>query len=414
MLSFKEFTSLYEATTSQKRSPYTLFLYVGKKYDPRKKTLLLIPGGGGNPDSDFTVMASLLKDEFNLLTFTYDENTNTNGIEICKKIAKQIIDLDKENKFINFSILGFSLGTTWGFWIIDQLGSNFKGKFICIDAAAPSALDVKSNISMVMKLNPPRRYYCENFIFYTNMKTKGSYNLPKGTEPDDTQVNQFSYSFKVDEDPRQKDYSQLRSGSDFIFKLQKEYESWRNSKNLVIEFLDKPNKTGKGIHYPSKMNPSGVYLKGKPLDISKYTSDEKTSLKWIKTLIKDNGIEDLSTAWIVRDKHDENDKKDYFITSDQDGVYNFLKNQNEGMVGSFLRDPKNPEMLDSTVKTLIFRAGKVKDGNLNAETLKEDMKKDLPSEDSEIVIVPGVEHSNICQVAARSIVSKVKSFIKKS
>jgi hypothetical protein len=87
--------------------------------DKNKPTLLLIPGGGGNPIKDYDVLAPLLKEKFNLITFSYDENVKENGKEKCKKIAEQL------KSYPNLSILGFSMGTTFGFWIIKALGENF-------------------------------------------------------------------------------------------------------------------------------------------------------------------------------------------------------------------------------------------------------------------------------------------------
>ena len=68
--------------------------------DKNKPTLLLIPGGGGNPIEDYNVLAPLLKEKFNLITFSYDENVKENGKEKCKEIAEQL------KSYPNLSILG--------------------------------------------------------------------------------------------------------------------------------------------------------------------------------------------------------------------------------------------------------------------------------------------------------------------
>ena len=47
-----------------------------------------------------------------------------------KSIAEQLKNKDEGGNplYPNLSILGFSMGTTFAFWIINALGNDFKGK----------------------------------------------------------------------------------------------------------------------------------------------------------------------------------------------------------------------------------------------------------------------------------------------
>ena len=71
---YKQFRLILE-DNKNKLSPekFTIQPYpIESDNDKNKPTLLLIPGGGGNP-KDYDVLAPLLKKTFNLITFSYDE-----------------------------------------------------------------------------------------------------------------------------------------------------------------------------------------------------------------------------------------------------------------------------------------------------------------------------------------------------
>lgn len=368
--------------------------------DKNKPTLLLIPGGGGNPISDYSALAPLLKETFNLITFSYDENVKANGKDKCKEIAKQL------KSYPNLSILGFSMGTTFGFWIIKELGSDFKGKFICIDAAAPNAIAPDKYVSTTMRNNTMRRYNCVTFPFYEK---------DSQTNPTKDEIIQFKYTYKPEvhkKNPSEFDFDKAKL-SDFEFKLQPDYETWRKSKELVIEFIDEPFKEGVGEHYPSKMNPSSVWKKGvKQEEIP--TNDGKTSIEYIKSIITSSGIKNPNNVWIVEDKFDSSDKKNYYCDIENgDRKYNidFLHSQAIGMVGSLQRDPKEIEKLDDSVECLIIRAGKTDSGVLTKEQAEKDDKGNFPNDKTSLTVIPGVEHHDICENGASQISSIVNKFI---
>ena len=368
--------------------------------DKNKPTLLLIPGGGGNPIEDYKVLAPLLKEKFNLITFSYNENVKENGQEKCKKIAEQL------KSYPNLSILGFSMGTTFGFWIIKELGSDFKGKFICVDAAAPNAISPDKYVSTTMKNNTMRRYHCVTFPFYEK----------DSQDPTKDQMIQFKYTYKPEvhkKDPSEFDFNKAKL-SDFEFNLQSDYETWRKSKELVIEFIDEPFKEKEGIHYPSKMNPSSVWKKG--VKINEIPNDGKTTHEYIKSIISLVDIKDPNKVWIVQDKYDSPDKKNYYCdlqNGDRKSNIDFLHSQAVGMVGSLQRNPKEIEKLDKSVKCLIIRAGKTDSGTLTKKQAEEDDKGNFPNDTTSLEVIPGVEHPDICQNGANQISVLVNTFILK-
>jgi len=368
--------------------------------DKNKPTLLLIPGGGGNPIKDYDVLAPLLKEKFNLITFSYDENVKENGKEKCKKIAEQL------KSYPNLSILGFSMGTTFGFWIIKELGSDFKGKFICVDAAAPNAISPDKYVSTTMKNNTMRRYHCVTFPFYEK----------DSQDPTKDQMIQFKYTYKPEvhkKDPSEFDFNKAKL-SDFEFNLQSDYETWRKSKELVIEFIDEPFKEKEGIHYPSEMNPSSVWKKG--VKINEIPNDGKTTHEYIKSIISLVDIKDPNKVWIVQDKYDSPDKKNYYCdlqNGDRKSNIDFLHSQAVGMVGSLQRDPKKIEKLDDSVECLIIRAGKTDSGTLTKKQAEEDDKGNFPNDTTSLEVIPGVEHHDICEKGASQISVLVNNFILK-
>jgi len=368
--------------------------------DKNKPTLLLIPGGGGNPIKDYDVLAPLLKKTFNLITFSYNENVKDNGKDKCKEIAEQL------KSYPNLSILGFSMGTTFGFWIIKALGENFKGKFICIDAAAPNAITPDKYVSTTMKNNTMRRYNCVTFPFYEK-------DSQESTNPTKDEIIQFKYTYKPEvhkKNPSDFDFGKAQL-SDFDFN-QSDYETWRATKELVIEFIDEPFTEGVGEHYPSKMNPSSVWKKG--VKQEEIPNDGKTTIEYIKSIIALSGIKNPNNVWIVQDKFDSTDNKNYYCdikNGDRKSNIDFLHSQAIGMVGSLQRDPKEIEKLDNNVECLIIRAGKTDSGTLTEKQAKEDDKRNFPNDKTSLEVIPGVEHHDICKNGASQISGIVNKFI---
>lgn len=374
--------------------------------------LLLIPGGGGDPEIDFSKLAPLLSKNFNLLTFYYDETKDGDVKEVAKEIDKQLKEkLGKDLSKLN--ILGFSMGTSWGFWIIKQLGDNFKGKFICVDAAAPQASTPEQYVSNTLIHNTPRRYQCISFPFF-------EYEFEKGEEPTKEQSFSYNYSYKKDiEDKLEED---KKTGvtdidltkckpSDFVFNLQSEYESWRRTKFLVIEFLDDEGKIGKGNHYPSELNPSNIWVNGKQFDIPDNIVVDNIK-DYVKEIIKLTNVNNENDVWIIQDKHDKGTHdvsgKFYLDPScDRKGHIDFLTKQSKGMVGSMMRDPKNPEKINT--ECLIIRAGKQSGKDLTKEKAQEDIET-FPSENTKVEVLKDVEHFNILQSGCEDISDFAQKF----
>ena len=344
------------------------------------------------------------------MTFYYNENTSSNGQQVCKDIAKQIVEKYPKD-WKTMPIMGFSMGTTFGFWIINSLGTDYKGKFICIDAAAPNATTPEQYISSTMRNNTMRRYHCLTLESYQK-ELKGERLSPEGEEPTKDQMISFKYKYKPEvfkKDPKEFNFAEAKLTD---FDLDKsEYEKWRNSKDAVIEFLDEPFKSGTGQHYPSKMNPSAIWVKGKSVDVPKNNLDIDAN-EYLILLMKLTEVKDTKDIWIVQDKNDSKDNKNFYCDIDKgDRFYaiEFLTKQANGMVGSMQRNPKKPENLNG-VECLLLRAGDTDGGKLDLEDAKND--PNIPSDETKVEIIDGVQHGNICQHGANKIFSLVTEFLK--
>lgn len=297
------------------------------------------------------------------------------------------------------------MGTTFGFWIIKALGGEFKGKFVCIDAAAPNAASPEQYISMTAKHNTMRRYQCMTLPIFEK-SVKGEDLVPKGQEPNENQLVQFRYSYKPEilkKDPKQFKFQDCTI-KDFYFEFQKKYENWRSSKKLVIEFIDKEGLNGVGIHYPSKKNPSGIWLNGKSLKVP-----DSFDLKSIMTATK---IEDPDEVWIVQDKYDLPGKKNYYTDGDRQSMKDFLESQAKGMVATLQRNPDTPETLGN-VPCLCIKAGLSNGKEVDESKVKEELETDKPSNKTTFKIIPKVEHSNVCQHGASEIATAADNFFQK-
>ena len=422
-----KYLKLYEQfrlITEEKKEMNKVISYPGIKSNDNLPPLLLIPGGGGNPKIDYTMLAPLLSDSFNLLTFYYDETKGGNAKNVCSDIASQLEE-KLEDRLSQLNVLGFSMGTSFGFWIIKSLGKKFSGKFICVDAAAPQSASSDRYVHNTLKHNTPRRYQCIVLPFYEADRKTGKFPLKEGEEPNDNQSLTFGYSYSKEiESKIEKDDAGFNledcNIDDFVFNGQAKYESWRKSKSLVVEFIDEPNQIGKGEHYPSKLNPSGIWLKGKRFElpedyfgnitISSTSKNVYSDVDFIKDLMNINGIKDPNDVWIVQDKLD---KGVFFCDPkcDWKGYIDFLSKQAKGLVGTIMRDPKKPETLDDSIDVILVKAGKTKDGNLTQEDAEKN-KNDFPNNNTKVEILKGVEHFNICQNGASQIAELAKKFFK--
>lgn len=389
---------------------YTLCSFPGIRSNTKKPPFLIIPGGDGDPVVDFSVLAPLLSKKYDLITFYYNASDLPNGKDVCKKISDQI--KEKYPKYWkNLPILGFSMGTTFGFWIIYSLGSPYNGKFVCIDAGAPGAETPEQYISCSMKHNTMRRFQCLTLPSYQK-ELKGEPLAPKGEEPTQDQVISFKYKFKpeiFEKDPiKEFDFSKAKL-SDFDLD-ESEYEKWRNSKKVVVEFLDEPFKSGEGKHYPSQMNPSHIWVNSEKIQVPDVDGDIDMDgyFKIIMELAKEK---DPNNIWIVQDKQDNIHNKNFYCDLDKGDRFfsiEFFKKLAKGVVGSTRRNPDNPEKID--VDCLVIRAGRTDSGNLTQEEAETD--PNLPSDNTKVEIIEGVEHFNICASGADRIFKLVNNFMK--
>jgi len=409
---YEEFRLIVE----EKKEIHEVISFPGIKSNDNLPPLLLIPGGGGNPKVDYTILAPLLSDSFNLFTFYYDESKSGNAKDVCSDIAKQL-ENKLGDKLSKLNVLGFSMGTSFGFWILKTLGDKFKGKFICVDAAAPQADSADRYVHNTLKHNTPRRYQCIVFPFYEADKKTGKFPLKEGEEANENQALIFGYSFskeiesKIEKNDRDFNLEDCKIG-DFEFRGQVEYENWRKSKSLVVEFIDEPGKTGKGEHYPSKLNPSGIWIKGKKFELTDDFKNITDDVGLIKGIMELNNIEDANSVWVVQDKLDEENGVFYCDPKcDWKGHVDFLTKQSKGLVGTIMRNPEDPETLDKSIGVLIIKAGKTKDGNLTQDKAEKD-KNEFPNENTKVKILNGVEHFNVCQNGAPQIAQIAKDFFK--
>ena len=161
----------------------------------------------------------------------------------------------------------------------------------------------------------------------------------------------FKYKYKPEvfkKDPKEFNFAEAKL-TDFDLD-KREYEKWRNSK-VVIEFLDEPFKSGTGQHYPSKMNPSAIWVKGKSVDIPENNLDIDVN-EYLMLLMKLTDVDSPKDIWIVQDKNDSNDNKNFYCDIDKgDRFYaiEFLTDQSKKMVGTMMRDPDNPENLNGNI-----------------------------------------------------------------
>lgn len=409
---FQQFR-IFESSQPRK---HTLCEYPEIKEDTSKQPLLLIPGGGGNPVSDYAKLAPILSKRYDIITFYYDENVRENGKEVCRKIAEQLKD-KLGSRLSRLNILGFSMGTTFGFWIIKTLGDDFKGKFVCVDAAAPNAASSEQYVSMTAKHNTMRRYHCMALPIYEK-SVKGEDLVPEGEEPTESQLVSFRYSYKpeiLENDPKQFNFQDC-TVKDFRFEFQKKYEEWRRSKRLVVEFLDKEGVSGIGVHYPSKNNPSGVWLNGEPFDVP--SPSESKGISYLRSIMAAAKVDDPNEVWVVQDKYDEPDKKNYYTgdssgeNGDRQSLRDYLESQAKGMVGSLLRDPDTPETLGD-VPCLFVKAGLLNGKVVDESKVEKELQENKPSDKTTFKILPGFEHSNICQHGASEIAAAADDFFRR-
>lgn len=401
-----------------------VFPYQSGEIDPKKDFVLLLPGGDGDPDVDFKQIAPLLEKKYNLLSLRYDTtDTQFKAKDFIQRVSQELKE-KVANKKLN--ILGFSMGTTLGFWIIKELKKDFRGKFVCVDAAAPGIGGPKDYIQGLISNNTPRRYTALNLPFYLYDLEHGKLPLEKGEEASPHQQINWNYEYTTEVEKKILDNKidlTVYNKDNYTFSGQSDYLSWRSKQELVIEFLDEPYKTGEGKHYPSEKNPSGIFIGQKDI-LSDWNSsqDEDRESKNIPEFLegivefsekKVNKKIDRDRVLIVQDKNSHQDNKKYFFSEESDfkSLIEFAQKQGKGLPGQLQRASKDDKL--EGVSVLIFRAGRTGQKNLTQEECEKEAfsgEKRISTGDIEVVVLQGVEHFRVCQEGADQIVKKSIEF----
>ena len=401
-----------------------IFPYQSGEIDPKKDFVLLLPGGDGDPDRDFKQIAPLLEKKYNLLSLRY----NTTDAQFKAKDFIQSVSQELKQKIVDkrLNILGFSMGTTLGFWIIKALGESFKGKFVCVDAAAPGVGGPKDYIQGLISHNAPRRYTALNLPFYLYNLEHGELPLEKGEEASPHQQINWNYQYTPQVEKKISDNKidlTIYKEDNYTFSGQSDYLSWRNKQELVIEFLDEPYKTGEGKHYPSEKNPSGIFIGQKNI-LPDWNSSENEDVEsesipeFLERIVKFSenmkGKKiDREKVLIVQDKNSHPDNKKYFFSKECDfaGLIEFAQKQADGLPGQLGRASKKDKL--EGVSVLIVRAGRTGLKNLSKEECQSEAFSDeerVSTGDIKVVVLEGVEHFRICQEGSSQIVEESIEF----
>lgn len=366
------------------------------KVDKSKPSILLLPGGDGKPAVDFEHISKLLT-EYNLFSVNYDQDQFGSIDTWSENMAKSALQVIPGK----FSVVGFSLGTSIGFFAIKGVfnkSDKFTKKFVCIDAGLPPETsgntedDFNNKLNSFMKGNPPQKY---NIIRKSKIgsKTLGSKDCLE-----------FRYSFKSDFDWTKMPYKI----GDFKFNPDKEkqYQNWRSKQKMVFEYLDDPTGTDRSHTFESK-NPSAVYINGQLIVNDKNEVDlELVKKKQEELKINDKDI------WIVRDKWegDEEKEKQFWFEKNFQNLLGWAKNHVKNTGKTIEKDEKLP----SGVKALFLKAEGTSE-KITDEQKKEDQANPLTkkSSDTKLVYIQDCVHGNMLEdnQSSAQIANSIKKFL---
>jgi hypothetical protein len=281
------------------------------EFDESKPSILLLPGGDGKPAVDFEHISKDLT-RYNLFSMNYIQDEFGNIDTWSRRMAESALQVIPGE----FSIVGFSLGTSIGFFAIRDVfnkSNRFTKKFVCIDAGLPPETsgnakdDFNNKLNSFMELNPPLKYSIIR-------KSK----IDSETLDSDDQL-EFRYGFKSKFDWTKMPYK--IDDFQFDYNKEKQYQDWRSKQKMVFEYLDDPKKSDRSHTFVSG-NPSSVYIDGELIVNDKNEVDLELAEKRQEELkIGDENI------WIVRDKWegDEEQKKQFWFEKNYQNLLNWSK-----------------------------------------------------------------------------------------
>ena len=350
-----------------------------EKFDKNRPSILLLPGGDGKPAVDFLHLAKFLLD-YNLFSLNYDQSKFGDIESWSTKMAEDAVKKIPGE----FSVLGFSLGTSIGYFAIKNVflsSPKFTKKFVCIDAGLPPVSggnqkkDDENHLVDKMSGNPPIKYLC----------IKKSIIGKEGASGKDDLL-EFRYEYKADFKP-----GKTYTAKDFNFTKQKEYEDFRKKQKLVYEFLDDPNGKDRSHTYPD--NPSKAFANGAEISIEEARNLEKKL--------------SADSVWIVKDsdwKEEKTGKKSFWFEDNFQFTTNWFKEHIKNTGKAIPAKEKLPD----NVKVLFLKAGGTTD------KITEYKLERPPSKNTEVKIIPDCVHGNMTELAAPSakIAKYTKEFLK--
>lgn len=381
---------LFEAKESSK---YDIVLYPNdQKFDEKKKSIILVPGGHkGNPKNDFTKIAPLLLESYNVYSFCWPEKHNL--ISLSKEIANQIDEVIETP----FCLVGFSYGMPISWRIarnLEDSNENYQNLIISIDGSA-LVDDIAKHMYNSFSGNPPRKLSAKRLDFYKSELGEGD------VKESDEVVKQFYYEFNPkitleDFDRLRQNPSSAKIGKDIIWSnsSEKEYKTWKSG------------------------------IESTNTKIFEFTNDKKTpNLDDIKKLDLKDKKEDQ--VWIVCDKEGykynaggertEFDGKTPLYVKAIESTFLFFDEQQKTKKG-FVLD-KGERLNNTKVVSIIALDTKVgtqevKNNNEVILTKKDGSKEtiniDWVSKSQKLIGVPGCDHNTICDGKTSDVVNIIK------
>lgn len=390
------------------------------EFDPNKKSILLMPGGDGKPAVDFEHIAKKLTD-YNLFSFNYDQNDLGGKLkdpqgpvrDDIEKYSKQMAEDANEKISNEFSVVGFSLGTTMAYFA-HKTFTKFNNKIVCIDAGLPPEStgdpsdpdvhnkDLEIQVIDMMTGNAPQKYNCMR-------KSKIEESEQRSVGPE--HVAEFRYKYKEDFDV-DKIEEELRSSTvgqygkapfskkgytvdDFDFELQDEYEEFKKDKKLLYEYVDDPKGDDRSHTYVDN-KPSSAFKNGKKISLEEAQKLEKS--------LTDDDV------WIVRDKWEgsSDDKKEFWFEQNLRNLYLWVV-EHKGRTGKTISKGEN----FGNVQVLYLKAGGTTK-KITKEEIAEELEKRPLSNNTKIEIIPNCVHGDMLedQTSSNIIADKIIAFLK--
>ena len=311
------------------------------------KTLILIPGSGGDGGGDFEILVSALSKSFSIYTADF----NKDEVDV-RKYAEQLSNEINNNPDIKeFAIGGYSIGGAMAWHVARVLGDNkkFNKKLFWIDSGISNSTEEFA--ASLNTGNPPRYAIAQPLSIFKKNR--------EGKKLSQTEENQIKAFYKESD---LKNFMNANAnkgkyiaylGEDFPpsnYELDEKAEEIDQTNPWIIE--DKYDETNFDVRY-STMVEIGAKVKGLP-----------------------------------------------FIKGDEIQIEAFKKAdtlKKKGL-GRETGDPKNPLPALSGVEIISLVASITKDGQEKSEDDKKENLKQLQSSTEgniEQIFIPGADHDNI-------------------